>query len=103
MKMKKVHPEILKAATVLLQDSCPDLSPTRLVDAIRQYDGATVGRCLTVEEAAEWLRVDKRTVQNYIRDGKLKVIRIGQTVRIPESYLIPVDDVQNVADVVDGQ
>ena len=103
MKMGKVHPGILKAATVLLQDSCPDLSPTSLVDAIKQYDGATAGRCLTVEEAAQWLRVDKRTVQNYIRDGKLKVIRIGQTVRIPESFLFPVDDVQNASDVVDGQ
>ena len=43
------------------------------------------------------------SIQNYIQQGKIKVIRFGQTVRIPESSLIPVDEVENASDVGDGQ
>ena len=103
MKMKNPGKYILKAATLLLQESCPDLTPTALVDAIRNYKGRDMPLCLTVEEAAAWLRIDKRSIQNYIQQGKIKVIRFGQTVRIPESSLIPVDEVENASDVGDGQ
>lgn len=52
MKMKNPGKSILKAATLLLQESCPDLTPTALVDAIRNYKGRDMPLCLTVEEAA---------------------------------------------------
>lgn len=43
-------------------------------------------RLYTAEEAAEVLRVSKRTVWKYGREGKLKTVRFGRTVRyqLPE-------------------
>ena len=38
-------------------------------------------RLYTAEEAAEILRVSKRTVWKYGREGKLKAVRFGRTVR----------------------
>ncbi len=35
----------------------------------------------TAEEAADILRVSKRTVWKYGREGKLKAVRFGRTVR----------------------
>ena len=38
-------------------------------------------RLYTAQEAADILRVTKRTVWKYGREGKLKVVRFGRTVR----------------------
>lgn len=38
-------------------------------------------RLYTAEEAAEVLRVSKWTVWKYGREGKLKTVRFGRTVR----------------------
>ena len=38
-------------------------------------------RLYTAEEAAEILRVTKQTVWKYGREGKLKTVRFGRTVR----------------------
>ena len=38
-------------------------------------------RLYTAQEAAEILRVSKRTVWKYGREGKLKTVRFGRTVR----------------------
>ena len=40
---------------------------------------------LTPEEVAEILRVDRRTVYEWLRSGKLKAIRFGRTWRIPRT------------------
>ena len=43
-------------------------------------------------EVAELLRVDRLTVLRYIKQGKIKALRIGNTVRIHRSqiaYLLP--------------
>ena len=39
----------------------------------------------TVSEAAEILRVQRDTVYNLIKRGDLPAIRMGRTIRIPES------------------
>ena len=40
---------------------------------------------LTVEEAAQHLRVEEKEVMNLITDGRMKAIKIGDSVRIPET------------------
>lgn len=41
-----------------------------------------------IEEVAELLRVDDKTVKRYIRLGKMKVVRLShQTVRIPRAEI----------------
>lgn len=41
----------------------------------------------TPEEIAQRFKVQKRTVYGWIRDGKLKAIRIGNLLRVPEEAL----------------
>jgi excisionase family DNA binding protein len=40
---------------------------------------------LTLDEAAEILRLSRRTLENWIRQGKLTPIRFGRNVRIERS------------------
>lgn len=42
---------------------------------------------LTVEQVAELLQVHWQTVLNYIKNGKLKAVRLGKGYRIPKSAL----------------
>jgi excisionase family DNA binding protein len=44
-------------------------------------------KMLTVNEVAKLLKVSPRTVRNYIKDGKLKAVKIGSTNRIPENVI----------------
>ncbi len=41
----------------------------------------------TVEEAAEILKVSVRTMGNWLRNGKVRGIKLGRSWRIPESAL----------------
>ena len=45
-------------------------------------------RLYTAKEAAEALRVSKQTIWKYGREGKLKAVRFGRTVR----YQLPEED-----------
>lgn len=41
----------------------------------------------TVKEVADRFRVSRQAVYDWIQDGKLSAIRVGERVRIPESAL----------------
>jgi len=41
----------------------------------------------SVVEAAELLRISRWTVRSYIRDGKLKPVRLGRRVLVEETEL----------------
>ena len=52
----------------------------------------TEDKVYTITEVSTLLRVDRRTVLEYIKAGKIKVIRLGKTYRIPVTeinYLFP--------------
>lgn len=40
-------------------------------------------------EAAAVLRVDRRTIYEWLREGKIKAVRFGHTWRIPRSAITP--------------
>ncbi len=42
---------------------------------------------LTVEQVAELLQVHWQTVLNYIKNGKLKAVKLGKGYRIPKNAL----------------
>lgn len=44
-------------------------------------------RVYTLEEVAEILHVTKRTIQNYIKDGQLKAVKLGHYWRVSEENL----------------
>lgn len=41
----------------------------------------------TVKEVAEHFRVSRQSVYDWINDGRLKAIKIGERIRIPQSAL----------------
>lgn len=41
----------------------------------------------SMEEVAKMLKVDKQTVRNWIKSGKLKCVKLEQTIRIHKDEL----------------
>lgn len=41
----------------------------------------------TLEECSNILKVTKRTLYNYIKNGKLKAVKMGKYWRVPEQVL----------------
>lgn len=79
---QKITPQVIAAATGLLQPYCPDLSPQGLIAALQQYkqkDDTTqsnIERPLTRREAAALLKVSLNTISRYLTIGKLERIRL---------------------------
>lgn len=44
-------------------------------------------RQYTVKEIAEHFQVSRQSVYDWINDGKLRAIRVGERVRVPQSAL----------------
>lgn len=89
---QKITPQVIAAATGLLQPYCPDLSPQGLVAALRQYNSGkeqpeTADRPLTRREAADLLKCSLNTISRYLAIGKLRKINLtARSCRIdPES------------------
>lgn len=86
MSTKNASPEVLAAATVLLQGLSPGLTPARLSamlkDSVAPPDA---GPFLTPREAAAALRVSKMTILRKCRTGEIPARRIGRQWRIPEA------------------
>ena len=79
---QKITPQVIAAATGLLQPYCPDLSPQNLIDALQKYnqkDNAVhnnIERPLTRREAANLLKVSLNTISRYLTIGKLEKIKL---------------------------
>lgn len=97
MKIKNgISPAILVAATSMLQQYIPDLTPTNLVAALKAFETADgtakrtrpgVEKPYTCKEVCELLGVTRATVGKYLKEGRLRGTRISPRVtRIdPES------------------
>lgn len=98
MKIKNgISPAILVAATSMLQQYIPDLTPTNLVAALKAFETAdetakrmkrqSVEKPYTCNEVCELLGVSRSTVGKYLKEGRLRSVRLSPRVtRIdPES------------------
>lgn len=98
MKIKNgISPAILVAATSMLQQYIPDLTPTKLVAALKAFETAdetakrmtrqSVEKPYTCNEVCELLGVTRSTVGRYLKEGRLRGVRLSPRVtRIdPES------------------
>ena len=99
MKIKNgISPAILVAATSMLQQYIPDLTPTNLVAALKAFETApdetakrmkrqSVEKPYTCNEVCELLGVSRSTVGKYLKEGRLRWVRLSPRVtRIdPES------------------
>ena len=80
---QKITPQIIAAATGLLQPFIPDLSPQLLVSALKESSATrakpeTDERPLTRQEAAYMLKCSKNTISRYLTTGKLRRIALTE-------------------------
>jgi len=86
---KRITPEVLAAASNILQPYCPELSPTDLVEAIQNHKNdtakaQTLQPSLTYADFAELAGMSLPTVHRMARRGELPTVKIGpRLVRIP--------------------
>lgn len=61
----------------------------------------------TVKEIAEHFRVSRQAVYDWISEGKLGAIRVGERVRIPESalraFIQPIQPGENISEKEPGK
>jgi len=96
MNIGEIPTNNLTAVVTLLEGYVPGLTQYILIEALRQYEVRTftVGNSksdglLTIKEAAERLKVSRRTIFSWIESGKLKTIHFSKrSVRIPASELV---------------
>lgn len=77
----KITPQVIAAATGLLQPFIPDLSPQGLVSALKEYNASKPkpepdNRPMTRQEAAELLKCSRNTISHYLSIGKLRKITL---------------------------
>ena len=88
MEVKRISPQVLAAATGLLQPFIPEISAENLVTAlknfaIRKQDSIITERLLTRKEASNLLSISIQTLDRYIKSGILRSSKIGpRSVRI---------------------
>ena len=106
MKIRSTPPaEVLAAIVALLLGCVPDLTPTRLVAALRNFEpdndgrqsAAPPARMLSLKEAADALAVSVDTVRRAVKDGRLVGRKVGKLWRVPAAA------VAALAEVGEGQ
>ena len=83
--------EVIAAYVAGLTGYVPDLTPTRFISLLRDFepdkDGATERtpppRMLTLKEAAEALHVSVDTARRMVKDGRLTGRKVGNLWRVP--------------------
>lgn len=43
---------------------------------------------LTLDDVMELLSVSRRTLQRWIKDGKIRAVKVGNQLRIPKKYYL---------------
>lgn len=90
MKVHEINPQVLEGAVALLKPSVPELTPTKLVAALKSYDAdkeeqkSTMWeRPLTIKETCALLGVTVPTVNRLVKRGLLVKYNISvRAVRI---------------------
>lgn len=89
-----IPPAILTAATNMLQEFIPELSPQALVAALKTYGldqrkGDAVAQPMTRKEAAAYLGISLVTLNQYLNTGILQRIRLGpRLVRVSREQVM---------------
>ena len=102
MKLRNsISETILNATVALLQPSCPDITPTLLVSALKQFDpectGSRPAPMLTRREAANILSISLPTLDRMIASGELPRIKRKRVLRIPADAVYAIAEGRDVA------
>ena len=98
MKIKnKINQQIIQAATAMLQPFVPELTPTKLIDALQSFSEDNdplakkedkIPKLYTVAEVMKILGVSKPTIYRMFDNGRLKKIKVNEnTTRISSTDL----------------
>lgn len=87
---KRLTPEIIGAATSILQPYCPELSPTDLIEALKKHGNAKSSQAdrlqapLSYKEFAKLSGLSLPTVHRMAKRGEIPKVKIGlRSIRIP--------------------
>ena len=93
MRIKnQINQSIITAAVAMLNPFIPELSATRLIAALQAYDcegkeqdavNARPRQPYTVDEVCKLFRVSRPSIYRMAKEGKLRLIKIGRSTRIP--------------------
>lgn len=95
-----ITPAILTAATAMLQQYVPELSPKTLVAALKDFDSGKTAvvvaeKPLSRKETAALLGVSLNSINRYVKEGRLRATKISKRlVRI---------DPQSIRDLLNGE
>jgi len=84
----RITPEVIQAATAMLSPYIPEISPSGLIAALRQYKAEETTkvaeeRPYTRDEVARLLSISVQTVNRLMNAGTLRRIHVGlRAVRI---------------------
>lgn len=92
MKVKdSLNTAIVSAAVAMLQSFIPELTPVRLIAALKQYDfegyeqtehNARPRQPYTLKEACQLLQISRPTIYRMAKRGELTLTKIGCSTRI---------------------
>lgn len=84
MKVNRINSQVLEGAVVLLQAMTPELTPTRLVAALKKYEidepaqSPNISeRPMTIKEACAMLQVSRHTLYKFVKSGQIRATRLG--------------------------
>lgn len=105
MKLRTIPAEVLSAYVAGLSAYVPDITPTRLVAALRGYEpegearalSATPAPMLSLVEAAQCLGVSRDTVLRMVKDERLPGRKVGTLWRIPAAAVKALAEVGEAA------
>lgn len=90
MKVKDQIPQsIITAAVAMLQAFVPELTPTKLIEALQEYENdkqdvnARPKPPYTIAAICRLLQVSKPTIYRMAKRGELPLVKIGNSTRVP--------------------
>ena len=105
MKLRTIPAEVLSAYVAGLSAYVPDLTPTRLVAALRGYEPEGEARAtsappapmLSLVEAAQCLGVSRDTILRMVTSARLPGRKVGSQWRIPAAAVKALAEVGEAA------
>lgn len=87
-ELSRVRAMRCSSRLVLTEATTPSPAPEKM----RPAECLLAERMLTVAEVADHYRFTPRTIRNWIKDGAIQAVRIGRSIRIPETALRDFDE-----------
>ncbi len=89
MKVKAVPEAILNPLVTMLQPYAPEITPTKFIKALTNYNEdttasqqATSKKLMTLQELQDMAGVSYPTILRHVKEGRLTVVKVGRASRV---------------------